>query len=176
MNNRQLEVQVQEYLFEDDGRIPNDLNLPLLLYPRVLYESEQQPSRCKELLTKNSWGGAWVDGVFSYHHYHSTSHEVLCMLSGRASIDFGGPEGETVEVQAGDVVVIPAGVGHRNGGSSGDSSVVGPTRGGRSPMICVPARRANARRYWRTSAMFLYQRPIPCSERTDRCSDTGRKR
>ena len=125
MNNRQLEVQVQEYLFEDDGRIPNNPNLPLLVYPRILYEAEQQPSRCKELLAKNGWGGAWVDGVFSYHHYHSTSHEVLCVLSGRASIAFGGPEGETVEVQAGDVVVIPAGVGHRNGGSSGDFSVVG---------------------------------------------------
>ena len=50
MNNRQLEVQVQEYLFEDDGRIPNNPNLPLLLYPRVLYEAEQQPSRSKELL------------------------------------------------------------------------------------------------------------------------------
>ena len=93
MNNRQLEVQVQEYLFEDDGRIPNNPNLPLLLYPRVLYEAEQQPSRSKELLAKNGWGGAWVDGVFSYHHYHSTSHEVLCVLSGRASIAFGGPEG-----------------------------------------------------------------------------------
>ena len=125
MNTRQLEVQVQEYLFEDDGRIPNNPNLPLLVYPRVLYEAEQQPSRSKKLLAKNGWGGAWVDGVFSYHHYHSTSHEVLCALSGRASIAFGGPEGETVEVQAGDVVVIPAGVGHRNGGSSGDFSVVG---------------------------------------------------
>jgi uncharacterized protein YjlB len=125
MNDRQLEVEVQEYLFEDDGRIPNNPNLPLLVYPRVLSEPEQQPSRCKELLAKNGWGGAWVDGVFSYHHYHSTSHEVLCMVSGRASIAFGGPEGETVEVQAGDAVVIPAGVGHCKVDSSGDFSVVG---------------------------------------------------
>jgi uncharacterized protein YjlB len=125
MNDRQLEVEVQEYLFEDDGRIPNNPNLPLLVYSRGLSEPEQPPSRCKELLAKNGWGGAWVDGVFSYHHYHSTSHEVLCVVSGRVSIDFGGPEGETVEVQAGDIVIIPAGVGHRNGGSSGDFSVVG---------------------------------------------------
>jgi uncharacterized protein YjlB len=125
MNDRQLEAGVQEYLFEDDSRIPNNPNLPLLHYPRVLSEPERQPSRCKELLAENRWGGAWVDGVFSYHHYHSTSHEVLCVVSGRASIDFGGPEGETIEVQAGDVVVIPAGVGHRKGGSSDDFSVVG---------------------------------------------------
>lgn len=125
MNDRRLEAEVQEYLFEDDGRIPNNPNLPLLVYSQILSEPEQQPSRCKELLAKNGWGGAWVDGVFSYHHYHSTSHEVLCVVSGRASIDFGGPEGETLEVQAGDVVVIPAGVGHRNEGSSGDFSVIG---------------------------------------------------
>jgi uncharacterized protein YjlB len=50
---------------------------------------------------------------------------VLAVVGGSASITFGGPEGETVEVVAGDVVVIPAGVGHRNGGSSGDFSVVG---------------------------------------------------
>ncbi len=126
MNDRQLEVEVQEYPFEDDGRIPNNPNLPLLVYSRVLPEPEQQqPSRCKELLAKNGWGGTWVDGVFSYHHYHSISHEVLCVVSGRASISFGDPEGETLEVQAGDMVIIPAGVGHKNAGSSGDFSVVG---------------------------------------------------
>jgi uncharacterized protein YjlB len=91
----------------------------------VLSEPEREPSRCKELLAENGWGGAWVDGVFSYHHYHSTSHEVLVVVCGRASVTFGGPQGETVEVEEGDAVVIPAGVGHRNAGSSGDFQVIG---------------------------------------------------
>jgi uncharacterized protein YjlB len=60
-----------------------------------------------------------------YHHYHSTSHEVLCVISGSASIAFGGPQGETIEVSTGDVVVIPAGVGHCNRGSDGGFSVIG---------------------------------------------------
>jgi len=47
------------------------------------------------------------------------------VVSGSASIAFGGPAGETVEVEAGDVVMIPAGVGHCNKGSNGGFSVVG---------------------------------------------------
>lgn len=33
MDNPQREAEVREYLFEDDGRIPNNPNLPLLIYP-----------------------------------------------------------------------------------------------------------------------------------------------
>ena len=119
------EVEVQRYFFEDDGRIPNNEGLPLLVYPQALEEAGRSTSRCKELLAENGWQGAWVGGVFSYHHYHSNAHEVLCVVGGSASIDFGGPEGETVEVSASDVVVIPAGVGHRNAGSDRDFAVIG---------------------------------------------------
>ena len=125
MSEGAQEKGIREYRFEDDGRIPNNPTLPLLVYPGALGEPGRDPSRCKEKLAENGWGGAWVNGVFSYHHYHSTSHEVLCVVGGSASIAFGGPEGEVVEVEAGDVVVIPAGTGHKNEGSSGDFSVVG---------------------------------------------------
>lgn len=118
-------VEVQQHFFEDDGRIPNNPELPLLVYPGVLGKSALEPSRHKELLAGNGWRGAWVNGVFPFHHYHSTSHEVLCVVGGSARIEFGGPRGETVEVEAGDAVVIPAGVGHRNAGSSEDFKVVG---------------------------------------------------
>jgi uncharacterized protein YjlB len=124
MDERRQETEVREYTF-DDGRIPNNPTLPLLVYSQALAKSDLDPSRCKELLAENGWGGAWVAGVFSYHHYHSNAHEVLCVVGGSASIAFGGPEGEMVEVEAGDVVVIPAGVGHCNKGSKGGFSVVG---------------------------------------------------
>jgi len=125
MDEQMQETEVREYIFKDDGRFPNNPTLPLLVYSQALDSSEQDSSRCKELLAENGWGGAWLNGVFSYHHYHSNAHEVLCVVSGSASIAFGGPEGETVEVEAGDVVVIPAGVGHCNKGSNGGFSVVG---------------------------------------------------
>jgi uncharacterized protein YjlB len=117
------ETETREHFFEDDGRIPNNRELPLLFYPKAL--DELDPSECKKLLAENGWTGAWVNGVFSYHHYHSTAHEVLCVTSGSARITFGGPEGETLDVEAGDAVVIPAGVGHFDAGSRADFTVVG---------------------------------------------------
>lgn len=42
-------ANVHEYRFEDNGRIPNNQALPLLVYPRTLDESEWEPSGCKEL-------------------------------------------------------------------------------------------------------------------------------
>lgn len=125
MGDGTRDIPVKEYLFGDDGHIPNNPDLTLLLYPQALGASERSASRCKELLAANGWGGAWANGVFPYHHYHSTSHEVLCVVRGSAGVSFGGPDGETVEVEAGDAVVIPAGVGHCNAGSSGDFLVVG---------------------------------------------------
>ena len=57
MDEPMQETEVQEYLFEDDGRIPNNPTLPLLVYPQALDGSEQDSSRCKELLEENGWGG-----------------------------------------------------------------------------------------------------------------------
>src|SRR3712207_7593545 len=44
--------------------------------------------------------------------FRSNAHEVLGVVSGSATIRFGGESGETFGVSAGDVVIIPAGVGH----------------------------------------------------------------
>ncbi|WP_119065548.1 cupin domain-containing protein [Rubrobacter indicoceani] len=125
------DAEAREFLFRDDGRIPNS-PLPLLFYPRALSGRDLEPSRCKKLFAGNNWLGAWVNGVFSFHHYHSTSHEVLAVITGSANITFGGENGETVEAGAGDVVVIPAGVGHCNRGSSRDFRVIGAYPEGRS--------------------------------------------
>ncbi|MBA2693272.1 MAG: cupin domain-containing protein [Rubrobacter sp.] len=126
------DIEPKELFFEDDGKIPNNPELPLLLYPGVLEDDELDPLACKKLLAENGWTGAWVNGVFSYHHYHSTAHEVLAVVGGSARITFGGEAGETVEVEAGDIVAIPAGVGHFNAGSSADFTIVGAYPEGQS--------------------------------------------
>jgi uncharacterized protein YjlB len=112
----------ETYVFEDDGAIPNS-PLPVLVYHDVAEASDA--AGCGELFAGNGWLGTWRDGIFSFHHFHSTAHEVLGIVAGSASVVLGGPSvGRTFEVRAGDVLVLPAGTGHCNVGSS-DLLVVG---------------------------------------------------
>jgi uncharacterized protein YjlB len=83
------------------------------------------PEACRALFAAHGWGGAWTDGVFSFHHFHSNAHEVLGVVAGRATLALGGPQGERFDVIAGDVLVLPAGTGHKREGASVDFLVVG---------------------------------------------------
>ena len=59
---------------------------------------------------------AWRYTMYSETHFHSTSHEVLSITSGRAKCCFGGehnPDRVEVLLNRGDVVIVPAGVAHR---------------------------------------------------------------
>ena len=54
--------------------------------------------------------------MYTFSHFHSTSHEVLCVYSGSAKLCFGGednPQRVEIVVGKGDVMVVPAGVAHR---------------------------------------------------------------
>ena len=112
----------ETHSFEDAGAFPNS-RLPVLVYHDV--EGARAPRDCEGLFARNGWLGAWVDGIFSSHHFHSTAHEVLGIVRGSASLILGGPGGRRFEVVRGDVLVLPAGTGHCNAGSSADLLVVG---------------------------------------------------
>jgi len=111
----------ETYQFADDGRFPNSA-LPLLVYRRAL---APDPAAMERVFAAHGWSNSWRDGIFGYHHFHGTAHEVLGIAAGEVRVAFGGPSGQEVTVRAGDVVVIPAGVGHRNMGHSADLLVVG---------------------------------------------------
>jgi len=126
MDNISQTSAVSRIDLKDDGIFPNNENLPLLVYRAVLNLSEKDPAAAFEaLFTTNHWGGGWRNGIYSFHHYHSTAHEVLGIYSGQARAQFGGENGVSLTVSRGDVVVIPAGVAHKNLGADSDFRVVG---------------------------------------------------
>jgi uncharacterized protein YjlB len=116
-------VSPVSYTFEDDGSIPNS-RLPVLVYSGA-FEPGPGAGAYEKLFAGNGWLGAWRDGIYPFHHFHSTAHEVLGIAAGRAEVMLGGAQGRRFELTAGDVVVLPAGTGHCNLGSSPDLLVVG---------------------------------------------------
>jgi uncharacterized protein YjlB len=105
-------------------RIPNHPRFAVLLY-RGVDAAAAGAEAARRLFAEHDWGGAWVDGVLPFHHFHSTSHEALAVVAGRATLELGGPEGRPFDVAAGDVVVLPAGTGHRRASAEPAFTVVG---------------------------------------------------
>ena len=104
--------------------IPNHPRFAVLVY-RGVAEARDDATACRGLFAEHGWQGAWVDGVFDFHHFHSTSHEVLGVVRGAATLELGGPQGRAFDVEAGDVVVLPAGTGHRRATARDGFQVVG---------------------------------------------------
>lgn len=114
-------TQPQAHIFKDSGEIPNSV-LPLLIYPQAV---PADADAIEAMMRKNGWRPAWRYSVYTYPHYHTTAHEFLGVYRGSARIRLGHTTGGVFEVKAGDVIVIPAGVGHQNLGASDDFHVVG---------------------------------------------------
>jgi len=117
-------AKVIAQVLRDDQTFPNS-PLPVLIYRKAVVAERVTPELFEELFRANDWRGSWRNGIYKYHHYHSTSHEVLGVFSGSAKVQLGGDRGEAYELQPGDVVVIPAGVAHKNLDATADFGVVG---------------------------------------------------
>ncbi|RME95463.1 MAG: cupin [Verrucomicrobia bacterium] len=103
---------VRTLRLEDDGCFPNS-RLPVLIYPGAFDPSRPDLAEMAgRRLTANGWPAAWIDGVYPFHHYHSTAHEALVGLAGWAEVQLGGPAGPVERLSPGDLWVLPAGVAH----------------------------------------------------------------
>lgn len=118
---------------EDDGTFPNNM-LPVILWRRAIHITDANGAEAiEQRLRDNGWTGIWRNGIFTWHHYHATAHEALGIARGSVTVQLGGPSGETLELEAGDIVLLPAGTAHRNLGQSGDLLVIGAYPPGQRP-------------------------------------------
>jgi len=116
---------IQKFYLKDDGVFPNN-TLPVLYYPGVLLLPGLFPAgEVKDLFSHNDWKNTWQAGIYTFHHYHSNTHEVLGVVRGETIIQLGGDNGVQLKIQKGDVIILPAGTAHKNLGDENAVVCVG---------------------------------------------------
>lgn len=116
-------LRISKHLIPAHDGLPNSsiLHKPLLIYHSAFAADDEKNTVSTSAVESHltSIGVVvphWRYSMYPTTHFHSTTHEVLCVTSGRARLCFGGEENpDRVEptVQAGDVMVLPAGLAHR---------------------------------------------------------------
>ena len=101
-------IQPETHAIPEAPPFPNS-RLPLLIYRNALPPDE---AAIKRRFAENNWSNTWRNGIYDFHHFHSIAHEALGIAAAEAQVTFGGSQGATVTLRAGDVIVIPAGVAH----------------------------------------------------------------
>ncbi|MBC7417425.1 MAG: cupin domain-containing protein [Pedobacter sp.] len=140
MDKRKLiqEAYLVSHIIEANGNFPNNSKYPLMVYKgALLIHPDDTEKVIKTLFAQNGYSNAWINGIFNYHHYHSNTHEVLGIFSGKAEVQFGGEHGVSIELDKGDVVVIPAGVAHKCLSANTDFKVVGAYPKGAEYNLCL---------------------------------------
>lgn len=110
------------YYFEQNGYIPNHPFLPALHYKQAI---DIQESNLESVFQQNGWKNTWRGGIYKFHHYHSNTHEVLGVRNGSGLLLIGGEGGSKILINTGDVLILPAGTGHKSISVSPDFEVVG---------------------------------------------------
>lgn len=111
---REDRTQVEHWVLGPNGWMPNNPQLAVRIYRdlRTGHGRRMDAADFERRFDANGWPPDWRGGVYDFHHYHSTAHEVLGVFSGRARLELGGEDGLLLTVEAGDALLLPAGTGH----------------------------------------------------------------
>ncbi|MGQ7260812.1 cupin domain-containing protein [Vreelandella sp. V005] len=121
---------------DDTTGYPNS-PLPVLIYRQVLDtgSAEERAESFEAMFKRHGWPPAWRYHLYDFDHFHSTAHEALGIFRGQARARLGGPNGQETVLKAGDVLVLPAGVGHASIEADEDFCMVGAYPPGQEPEI-----------------------------------------
>lgn len=135
----ELPAGLETHVLARNGGVPNS-PLPLLVMRAAIEpDAEDCAASFERAFRANGWTGLWRNGIFPYEHFHSTAHEVLGVARGSGRVRFGGEGGPEIDLAAGDVVVVPAGIGHMLIAEQDRLLVVGGYAGGLSWDIVRPS-------------------------------------
>jgi uncharacterized protein YjlB len=142
--------KVRKIYFRKAEDVPNN-TLAVLVYRGVLAPNAPEKAKLfRERFRDNGWTGLWTDTIYDYTHFHSNAHEVLGIAEGRVNLRLGGEAGALLRLKAGDMVILPAGVGHRRVGDDKGLEVIGAyprgqshydmkRKGRRVPKVALPS-------------------------------------
>jgi uncharacterized protein YjlB len=123
---------VERHIIPENGIFPNS-RLPVLLFKDILALPTLFPSvHTRKLFQRNGWSNAWRDGIYTFNHYHSNTHEAMGVIKGATFVQLGGDGGARIYIEAGDVLIIPAGVSHKNMGVEDQVTCIGAYPEGRN--------------------------------------------
>ncbi|MET0328651.1 MAG: cupin [Luteimonas sp.] len=120
-------MHIERLLLGPNDWVPNNPLIPVRVYRGLRLADGHAPDATahENIFDAHGWPPDWRGGVYDYHHYHSSAHEVLGVYAGSARLLLGGPGGHEVRIEAGDALMLPAGTGHCRLDASNDFRVVG---------------------------------------------------
>ncbi|KIX07127.1 uncharacterized protein Z518_05104 [Rhinocladiella mackenziei CBS 650.93] len=118
----------ETYYLKPNKHAPNN-DMPVLIY-RDCLPLPLSEDRTTGFLEAHAWVKKGVWGHIPRRHFHPNTHECYGVFQGSSTILVGcgtndTDGGEQIDVQAGDVIVLPAGTGHCNLQSTPDYRYIG---------------------------------------------------
>lgn len=124
---------ISSFVLKRNKNFPNS-KLPVLIYKKAIELPKQKNKAvnvAQKLFIHNGWSNSWRNGIYDFHHYHSNTHECMAICMGSANVILGGPNGKRIKLVQGDLIILPAGIGHKCTAQSSDFLCVGAYPEGR---------------------------------------------